>query len=700
MSEEEIKGGAPIPSYEDSFSVPTMASSLSEQSVVDEQATISSSCHSDSKNMYDFLPSFHMHQSLLNRSIYDGTLFSPNEPGLPIYDNDTECFCVGGPGDIGLARMASTPQAQTSNNVGLLQDSMLDNFCKLPVIRSALMVNVVLSKHPFPENKTNLQREVATKEYTNGDYLFGYYTIHNNSSNPVKFEQVVVTLEGRSTVHNSKANKDIEKVFLRIADLSAGFCPGRLPISPHSESELYRFETDAFGYKLYLPDDQILEPGQKYRKFFTFRFPNQLLDQSCDDEQLAHLVLPPSFGITRMDRKNIVYNNRLGYGRTDEPGCAFLMKDNAPINTSIDYAVCVRIIGSNPKMQDDVRYSIVGNARHNLRFIPTGSCERSSFDLTTMQQLDQIYKEIRLELIESKNRLTGESDSIMTEPISTPTTEKSFELDTVPVLNQLTYLEGLTSKLRPSTTSLTLLESVGNLLKKTFKEKGTVEVSSASLSNDLSYIVPNIFRRLTLESRMDGRKVNSSNSNSKQSIKIDLDLKFTPLRNDIKPPAVDSITCELVIVSMVATAPIPFTVDDTFFLSATNNRILQEEFGHFSNDFKALGPTATIKKRILSNLNSILSLTVIPKILPFFKITDKEVSTWNPVMESEKIVWNSKVRFNAEVNSLIDLTLIPNFQSCYISRFYYVKVQVAFKKSGLVTLHLPLRVKLPEASSA
>lgn len=42
-----------------------------------------------------------------------------------------------------------------------------------------------------------------------------------------------------------------------------------------------------------LPNSRILNPGDKRKKFFTFKIPNQLLDVTCKHGHFSHSLLPP-----------------------------------------------------------------------------------------------------------------------------------------------------------------------------------------------------------------------------------------------------------------------------------------------------------------------------------------------------------------------------------------------------------------------
>ncbi|CAI4772391.1 ALI_HP2_G0046690.mRNA.1.CDS.1 [Saccharomyces cerevisiae] len=48
-----------------------------------------------------------------------------------------------------------------------------------------------------------------------------------------------------------------------------------------------------------LPNSRILNPGDKRKKFFTFKIPNQLLDVTCKHGHFSHSLLPPTLGFDR-----------------------------------------------------------------------------------------------------------------------------------------------------------------------------------------------------------------------------------------------------------------------------------------------------------------------------------------------------------------------------------------------------------------
>ena len=53
------------------------------------------------------------------------------------------------------------------------------------------------------------------------------------------------------------------------------------------------------GTYYHLDHRKILEPGITYKKYFTFKIPEKLLDSACEHLLIKHLQIPPTFGVCK-----------------------------------------------------------------------------------------------------------------------------------------------------------------------------------------------------------------------------------------------------------------------------------------------------------------------------------------------------------------------------------------------------------------
>ncbi|EAZ63488.2 ubiquitination pathway protein [Scheffersomyces stipitis CBS 6054] len=288
-----------------------------------------------------------------------------------------------------------------NENVAVTMDryghSPLDNIDRLPKLtNSPIDIAIYVTKSvPQPHHKNEL--ETRLKEYTSGDMVNGYIIITNNSNKPVDFGLFTVSLEGtiKATERNTHAeaneahkyNKILMKKFLKMYDFNASYGYTDVPNSAGIEYEAFSIDASD-GCVIGLPNERVLKPSTKYKKFFTFRFPNRLLDNSCIHSILPHILPPPSMGVDSTCFYNrgqsIQMNKALGYGFLNIRGTPLLTKDYSFEDVSVSYTIEAKFIDridgkeqhnelsereiNDPNSEAD--YAISKSSQYFLRFIP------------------------------------------------------------------------------------------------------------------------------------------------------------------------------------------------------------------------------------------------------------------------------------------------------------------------------------------
>lgn len=297
----------------------------------------------------------------------------------------------------------SPPAVASPNTRGALLEpsdhyghTVLDNIDRLSKSNSSpLDIQIYVTKKiPQPNYRNDL--ETRLKEYSAGDVVNGYIVITNTSEAPVDFGLFMVSLEGtiRATERDDsdgahspmRYKKVLVKKFLKMYDLNASYGYAHIPSSVGVE---YRaFTKDNEGCILGLPNERVLEPFQKYKKFFTFTFPEKLLDNTCMHLILPHVLPPPSFGIDKScffhRGEHINLNKALGYGNLDIRGTPLLTRDYAFDDISISYSIEAKFIDKlDAKDQKEAvfehqindssalsTYTISRSQQYFLRFVP------------------------------------------------------------------------------------------------------------------------------------------------------------------------------------------------------------------------------------------------------------------------------------------------------------------------------------------
>lgn len=231
-----------------------------------------------------------------------------------------------------------------TNNVAI------DKLYSLPKLTTPVQIEIHLTKEAAIPHQPHHEASILT-EYTSGDMVHGYCIIENKSTQPLKFEMFYVTLEAYISIIDKQRSKRTLKRFLRMVDLSASWSYANIILS--SGATMVGGDIDHDNCQIGLNNSRILEPGKRYKKYFMFKLPSQMLDSACKQNIFIHCLLPPSFGIDRY-RSNGQYsgikiNNTLGCGHLGLKGSPVLVRDHCDENISINYTIDARIVGKDKK---------------------------------------------------------------------------------------------------------------------------------------------------------------------------------------------------------------------------------------------------------------------------------------------------------------------------------------------------------------
>ncbi|CAK7908790.1 hypothetical protein CAAN3_10S03312 [[Candida] anglica] len=235
------------------------------------------------------------------------------------------------------------------------------------------------------------------KEFCQGDYIHGYVTIQNMSTQPINFEMVYVVFEGQLvTLDNNQGIIDTKKPctvykFLNMIDLFASWSYAnidRLVTDNGDPHDWCDGETDPWDNTvLSIGVKRLFQPGVKYKRFFTFRVPEKLLDDACEIHDLGrHQEVPPSLG----HRRDMgVTNNSTSLAHND-------IKDFSFVDASIFYSVDARVIGkaSEYHFQSTSRtgdeYVIAKEVSVPIRVLPLSNPELDSY--ANSEECNLFYK--------------------------------------------------------------------------------------------------------------------------------------------------------------------------------------------------------------------------------------------------------------------------------------------------------------------
>ena len=707
-------------------------------------------------------------------------------------------------------------ETQIEDDLNVNDNIVIDKLYTLPKLSTPIEIIIKITKHvSLPPYRP--EEESILKEYTSGDIIHGYCVIENKSNEPIKFEMFYVTLEAYTSVIDKKKGTRTMKRFLRMVDLSASWSYTNIDIASG-----FRYKCRAKDFDdaiLGLNNNRILEPGLKYKKFFVFKFPKQLLDTTCKQEHFSHCLLPPSLGIDkyRDDCKysGIRVNHILGCGHLGTKGSPILTNDFCDDELSINYTIDTRIVGKDPKTQ---KLNIMKEHEYNIRFIPFGyhsSLIGERNPETQLKDLEGLIEE-RLNVLRNifdrlrRNEPIKNTDIHGTDLVGT--IDDSSELDSDEILarkldqlhikNRLNYNDhtqspyedikkcerrndiveselryrikgkasskiGIFSSFLSSSSSSSALSASASLTSSInnsegknnsdiidssrIKEKsinhkhldktGMILVGAVIPSRALPYHAPsllhktNAFENKSKYAQDNWIKLTSLLTEEEKTGLDKIKINLTCLQSnnclDHDPPEIQSISTELIIITVKAENSIPIRLSSKLLLDSKELNSMKARFTKYMAQIKtdyenfrknkiklnelynmnrlqsgrevSLNFTNFIPNQLYSNVESLANLQV--KIQSHSDIFKKQVEV-NKLLKKHNNGgsahgWIKKEPFHYEKDIEIPIqyaanltyTLVPSFESCLCARFYCIRVNIKFHHIGSVSLDVPVIVK-------
>lgn len=147
--------------------------------------------------------------------------------------------------------------------------------------------------------ETNVKPEIIEpKAYKQGDSINGFITVENTLDQDIRFNLFYILLEGIISLKDGKTTRNTK--FLEMFDIIGSYHDGHVSrlvseyIPPHTCPD----SVDADGhYNTF--SGRVVKAKRKYKRFFSFKIPNQLLDQQCDHNLPTHLNVIPTVGNTK-----------------------------------------------------------------------------------------------------------------------------------------------------------------------------------------------------------------------------------------------------------------------------------------------------------------------------------------------------------------------------------------------------------------
>lgn len=689
----------------------------------------------DADLINNILPSYHMFQSTISKTLdsseEDYTREPPNYEMTPISSATSINTPFSPLSPLSSNSMTEFPFPITNQpedeQIEIWENTILANVHKLK--------NLAKSENQVAKDlviKVNVTRKVCQKgkepdiidpsdiEFKQGDYIHGFVTIENTSDEPIGFDMVYVVFEGTLIIlKNDNGLIDTQKTqvvhkFLNMTDLFASWSFAnidRLTTDNGDPHDWCEGDMDPYDNTLLSLDlKKTFLPHVKYKRFFTFKVPNKLLDDICEYHSLdGHTQLPSSIGFPKYSMKPSAFFSK----KSDT------VNDLCFLDTSINYSVECRVLGKAHDYNLDTvknQYVIASENIQPIRVIPVASIYSTS-DAEEITRYYRAFVKSIDDIIEFGNTMISTSSSLQELSLS-PVSSTDSKLRQ---LYSSTRREKKTALLSPKFFE-DLYQNVIPYKKRSLlgsKSDTLLSLSTPKTAYKINYVPPLKYRKHSIES---------------SDYIVQIPLKLTYHGTGSKSfPEIKSIKPELVVVTIKSDKyPIPVELTHDIFIKSdevamightTEHAYFQEQITKpLTKKLKDLtklidkvgGENLKIERQLYNDLRSLASLqakfsqfnidnTYLSHIDDNSDEVHKDIQSV-PWVASETSNFKSFV-LNLDIQScsskahtkqglFFDLvTLVPDCQTCFSIRLHYIKISIKLANGDSLTVKVPLKVE-------
>lgn len=737
--------------------------------------------HEDDKLLNSILPSYHMFQATIRKKMVpEEENFKEDPPTyemLPLHSNGITPIPSGIQSPQSADSLNAFPfpiqdsdDEETFNqrSADLWEQTVLANVHKLDLLSEKnpasknLVVKVYITDAVCQKGVKPNIIDVSDYELKQGDFIHGYITIENTSTEPIPFDMVYVVLEGELAVVQANRGPGEPLIlptvfkFLNMLDLFALWSYAnidRLATDNGDPHDWCYGETDPYDNTVLAIDvKRLFQPGVTYKRFFSFRLPDKLLDDNCEIHSLdVHCQPPPTVG-------NPIPLNITARAKHESPDRK--LKDFSLIDTFVSYKVAARVIGRAsqylPRVTKD-RYILAADINVPLRVIPyTARPEhKEQWDQSVRAQFQAFVKVVEEKIEQGKRVLRtrdGAINSVMTSPnlsslsLNQNLTPISSALQPIRLgldREKLRQLYRVSNSMTEKGTSVKANEAAVYLHLSPYKKRGftgaakvlgVLSLSTPKAEYALSYVPPLRYR--------------NPMQLYKTRVRIPLDLTYScdNATSNQQPPEPKKITCELVVLTARSKKhyiPIELNHDmcfreqvvddldskgqgdeyenlDTIVIKPFNEFYttivsLIKKIGFESNEFR-------VETQLFKDIKSLamLQTKIINLAVPDITIsssTDKsrgvhELPSSIPWEKTESAhsqcnIYTKNMELVVDVNSchmkgaappahgksaFDNLCLVPDFQQCLMVRFYYFRISVKYGNGLVQLVNVPVTI--------
>lgn len=643
----------------------------------------------------------------------------------------------------------------TQNSAQLWEKTILANVHKLDnlmdtsnAISSHLDVKIVFTDSVCQKGEKPNIIDVSNRQYKQGDYLHGYVTMTNTYTHAIPFDMVYVVFEGYLVVMQSSngpkdhVNPPTVFKFLNMPDLFASWSFANIDRLATDEGDPHDWcigERDPYDdTTLSIDAMRLFQPGVTYKRFFSFRVPDRLLDDTCDVHSLdVHCELLPTIGHpVSITAPRPTYSDKK-------------IKDFSFMDTFITYSVSTKIIGKASQYKHSVpkdKYVLTKEASVPIRILPLTVPQE--YPQYWAKKVNACYKAF-VETVEEKvqtgksvwTHLKANASSSSLVSINQLSPQSSRASPTAlnnEKLRHLYHVSSARTKLN-KTDEPSVYQNLTSYRKKTLtgfsKVLGVFSLSTPKEHYTLPCIPPAAYRN-PLQAY-------------KTKLEIPLDLSYSYESGEHQtPPEPKSVSCELIVLTVRSKKhfiPVEFNhemcfrdlvVDDVSTKRAMDEspnfdsiviKPFHEYYHLLVTTMKKIGfdnDAFRVETLLFKDLKSmaLLQTKYINLSVPDVRVASLSTSGEGVYKSIASIPWEesrSPVNPNYTIVSkkmrlLVDLdschlkgaggpvqgksafdtfTLVPDFQSCLLARLYYMRICVRHKNGVSQVVHVPVLIE-------
>lgn len=591
-------------------------------------------------------------------------------------------------------------------------------------------------------------------EYKQGDYIHGYVTIDNHYHDPIPFDMVYVVLEGILCVTpltngvKDPQNPPTVVKFLNMLDLFASWSYAnidRLVTDSGDPHDWCDGEIDPWdNTQLSIDVKRLFRPNITYKRYFSFRIPERLLDDNCEVHSLdAHCTLLPSLGkavnLSSADRTPMYNEN--------------YVKDLSFIDSFIGYSVSARVMGRasqyNHPVEKDM-YVLTRETSVPLRLLPYSVFPeyKEVYDLKVNAYFRAFIKSVDEKIEEGRlirERLRSEEKYGSTAGALTPfslTSSRNSASGTLAFHKLRHQYKGQGSSYRKISSNKAsdrkVYQHVSAYRKKTLtgfsKVLGTLTLATPKTTLKIPYVPPPHYRN-PLQAY-----------NTKTRVPIEISYAYDTREGKQSPPDPKSVSCDLVVMTIRSKKhliPVEFSHNMCFYDEYVDDMgqkksedlesfetIVIKPFQDYYHTLVALmkdigfeNDAYRVETLLFKDIKSVALLQTkkINLAVPDAKIMQTGDKSSGSFLNIQAVPWTEAksevdgnykifsknfsldIDFNSchlkgtpEVQSgksaFDQICLVPDFQTCLMARLYFLRVTVRHKNGIPQAVHVPLTI--------